>query len=390
MPVTREKVRGGYAYRARLMAEGERRSYGLYGTLEEAEAALAAALEQRGATSSETTLRAWGERWLSDRERQKVVRWTKKERSCWDAHVLPGKLAEMPLTRIRLKHVAAWLEELAKKEPRRSRQTLVHARRLVIGALKAAMVHGLIDSNPAIGAPIAVRRESKEERWTWLTQPEIDAILSIPTHDPPSARGANGARKQGTITNAQHSALTVAIFAGLRAGELWGLRWKDVILEGERRELIIRHSREDATKSGTVRRVPLLAPAAEALAQWKALAPGVGGALVWPAADGQCHREGYDAGWARVKELAGITRRVRWHDLRHTCASHLVQGTWGRTWSLMEVRDYLGHTSIKVTERYAHLCGGGLHAAAQLTAQQLPNVPKLNEKPVPLKPRNRS
>lgn len=90
-----------------------------------------------------------------------------------------------------------------------------------------------------------------------------------------------------------------------------------------------------------------------------------------------CRREhlpldGYDAGWARARRLAGITRRVRWHDLRHTCASHLVQGTWGRVWSLAEVRDVLGHSSIKQTERYAHLCPGGIHDAARATSGALP------------------
>jgi hypothetical protein len=57
---------------------------------------------------------------------------------------------------------------------------------------------------------------------------------------------------------------------------------------------------------------------------------------------------------------------VRFHDLRHTCASHLVSGTWGRRWSLEEVQRVLGHGSRSTTERYAHLAEDALdHAAAQ-------------------------
>ncbi len=37
-------------------------------------------------------------------------------------------------------------------------------------------------------------------------------------------------------------------------------------------------------------------------------------------------------------------------------------------WSLPEVRDWLGHGSIKMTERYAHLRPGGLHDAAAMTS----------------------
>lgn len=176
----------------------------------------------------------------------------------------------------------------------------------------------------------------------------------------------------GTITSAQRSAIVVAVYTGLRAGELWGLQWRDVHLDGDRPRVVVRHSREQATKSGRIREVPLLAPARAALERWRELAPGVGAALVWPALDGACHRDGYDAGWARVLEIAKISRRVRWHDLRHTCASHLVQGTWGRAWSLAEVRDVLGHSTIRQTERYAHLCPGGLHDAARATSGELP------------------
>lgn len=92
---------------------------------------------------------------------------------------------------------------------------------------------------------------------------------------------------------------------------------------------------------------------------------------------------GYDAGWADVPELgraapyvafgwrrrAGIARDSRSHDLRHTCASHLVMGTWGRVWRLDEVRDFLGHTDVAVTQRYAHLAPDALLGAAAETKQ---------------------
>lgn len=135
-----------------------------------------------------------------------------------------------------------------------------------------------------------------------------------------------------------------------------------------------------------MRRVPLLDPARDALAAWRGRVRRIG--LVFPADAGGHHHSGYDGGWSDVlgrraearkrtgssaapgereirpgaKTRAGITRPVRFHDLRHTCASHLVSGRdWvAREWlkrplRTEEVRGWLGHSSIAMTERYAHL-----------------------------------
>ena len=62
------------------------------------------------------------------------------------------------------------------------------------------------------------------------------------------------------------------------------------------------------------------------------------------------------------RKRAGIERRVRFHDLRHTCASHLLMGTWGVRLSIEEVSAWLGHSSTAVTQRYAHLAPDHLSA----------------------------
>jgi site-specific recombinase XerD len=62
----------------------------------------------------------------------------------------------------------------------------------------------------------------------------------------------------------------------------------------------------------------------------------------------------------RAARKAGL-RRLRWHDLRHSFASNLTKnGT-----PLKQVQEWMGHSTITMTMRYAHLAphGGREHLA---------------------------
>lgn len=95
----------------------------------------------------------------------------------------------------------------------------------------------------------------------------------------------------------------------------------------------------------------------------------------------------------RYIAATGITRPVRWHDLRHTCASSLVADWWGRRWTLEEVREHLGHTSIASTHRYAHLSETAIKGAVRQTpgwAPLLPTSASIPPEVSRLTPRNHS
>jgi integrase len=67
--------------------------------------------------------------------------------------------------------------------------------------------------------------------------------------------------------------------------------------------------------------------------------------------------------WMQARKRCGLLH-VRWHDLRHTCASWLVQAGV----PLELVAELLGHSSLAMTRRYAHFADSGLADAVRKLA----------------------
>jgi site-specific recombinase XerD len=131
------------------------------------------------------------------------------------------------------------------------------------------------------------------------------------------------------------SELELALNTGLRMGEQYGLRWQDVSLV--RRTLTIPRS-----KNGATRHVPLNQAAVRALEGLQSRAKG--SELVCGGAN--TPRRWFDPA-VKAAGLSGFT----WHCLRHTFASRLVMaGVDIRT-----VQELMGHKTIAMTVRYAHL-----------------------------------
>jgi integrase len=142
------------------------------------------------------------------------------------------------------------------------------------------------------------------------------------------------------------AAVTVALACGCRAGEMMRLEWKDIDFARSTVTFL-------ETKNGSARAVHLPAIAAEALKALKA-GPVVSARHVFVNAYGKpLTTQGLDRQWRLVRTAAKL-KNFRWHDLRHSCASYLVQNGA----SLVEAGHVLGHKSTQVTAKYAHLIEG--------------------------------
>lgn len=141
--------------------------------------------------------------------------------------------------------------------------------------------------------------------------------------------------------------LVFLVHTGARLGEALRLEWRDVDL-GARRVSFLE------TKNGETRGAPLNENAFLALAN---LARREGRVFLTP--DGRPYHDTRPSGggspiktaFATARRKAGI-EAVRVHDLRHTYASWLVMAGV----PLRTVAELLGHKSLTMVARYAHLC----------------------------------
>lgn len=123
------------------------------------------------------------------------------------------------------------------------------------------------------------------------------------------------------------AAIWIALLTGARRGELLKLTRADI--RGD-------HLRIQAgnTKTLRERHVPIV----PALRPWLRFVPL------------SINAEGLKTGFRRAREAAGMPQ-IHFHDLRHSCASLLL----ALDVDLATIRDILGHTTVRTTERYAHL-----------------------------------
>ena len=130
--------------------------------------------------------------------------------------------------------------------------------------------------------------------------------------------------------------------------ELMGLKWADIDLN---RQSIILHE----TKNDERRALPITGHALEILKELSKVRR-IDTNLLFPRADGQKPIELRSA-WDRAIREAQI-ENFKFHDLRHSTASYLAMN--GAT--LAEIAEVLGHKTLAMVKRYAHLSEQHTHS----------------------------
>jgi len=296
-----------------------------------------------------------------------------------DLHIVPF-IGAKKLSELTVPAVNGFADKL--RDAGRSAEMIRRAVRSLGAVFKEARRRGLSNVDPTSGIEFDLP-DREDPRAVIPTKSELQAMIA----------GAAGRWRP---------VILVAIFCGLRASELRGLRWADVDFDA--RQLNITQRADASHKIGRLkskagyRSIPCPSGVLNALREWKLLCPKGDLGLVFPNGIGKV--ESYsnlvEHGFRPIQLAAGISERRQaadpagkpavdaagapvmieaakygMHALRHACASLWIENGYNPK----QIQRLMGHSSIKVTfDVYGHLFadpGADQRAAESVQARLL-------------------
>jgi len=235
-------------------------------------------------------------------EKTRVLRWMRH-------------FGNRPLGQITRAEIETWRrEKLLRCQPATANRDLARLRAM----LRRAVEWELLEKSPLEG--LKFLRENNA-RTRYLTLEECERLI------------------QSCLALHIKALVIIALHTGMRRGEILNLRWQDLDLSAGL--ILIRDS-----KNGEPRHVPMDSTVQSHLESYPQR-PGVD--WVFSNSSGERLRD-IRGGFHNALRRAELTD-LHFHDLRHTYASHWVQSGG----DLYVLKDILGHKSITITQRYAHL-----------------------------------
>jgi integrase/recombinase XerD len=250
-------------------------------------------------------------------------------------------------------YLAARTRRGKRGDPGLAPSTLRRRAAAIKGFYRFAFGEGLIAVD--VAAHVDLPRPSRLLPET-LTVAETERLLEAAGGADPDGFSSDAGRPGRTHDLRDRALLEVLYAAGLRISEAVGLDREDLSVDGAFVRVIGKGDEERLVPVGDVALDWLdrwMRGPRDALLALGHVAPARGGPLFLGDRGGRLARQ---QAWAAVKRAArraGLADRVSPHTLRHSFATHLLEGGA----DLRIVQELLGHASISTTQLYTHLTG---------------------------------
>ena len=336
MPIHKKKRRKGIVYEARLQIDGKRISRSFNRRIDAMQFEHNVKIDKRFAVAGEMTFAEASDEWLANHaEIRKAPSSVSTDKQMLRDNILPSFG-----TKLLKKIVPEAIESMIKK--------------MKVSGLKDATINRNLELVRAIFNYYLKRQKV-------LYNPMV-AVGLLKVQDPPIvfwtlAEADQFLRYIEEKYRESKSDLPLlykfALNTGMRLGEILGLSWHEVDLHN--RLITVRCSFDsyqgkikETTKGRRIRHVPINSSIYDDLVVMKAQRKGD---LVFSTITSKPkHRSNVTHYFQKACKEAGV-RKIRFHDLRHSFASHWVMNN-GELYVLKEI---LGHSDISTTQRYAHL-----------------------------------
>jgi integrase len=335
------------------------------------------------ADSTSVTVAQAGQLWLATSEANELERTTLDYyRQHVDLHIIP-LIGGVKLSQLTAPMVRKFEDQLRRD---RSPDMVRRVVKNLGGILSDSVERGLVAHN-VVRAMRLRRRRGKDAHADQRQRGKLKVGVDIPSPDEIRTIIAH-------LEGRWRPFFLTAIFTGLRASELRGLRWTDVDLK--RNEIHVRQRADHYNKIGPTksaageRTIPIAPLLANTLREWKLACPKGELGLVFPNGAGriESHANIVQRGLEPVQIAAGITvpklgpggkpvgqsaKYKGLHSLRHFyaswCINRRVDG--GLELPLKVVQTRLGHASIQMTaDTYGHLFPRGDDGAELAAAEK--------------------
>ena len=240
------------------------------------------------------------------------------------------------LATLNISHLRSWLANQQSKGA--SRTTLSRRATSIKLFTKWAYKEGLIPTD--IGGNLATPKAHRV----------LPEILDVKSADLAMQSLESFAEESGELSAIRNLAMVEVLYAsGARVSELCGLDLKDVDYERQTIRVMGKGSKE--------RVIPIGRPAIAALEKWLSVRPQLAneksGDAIFLGARGKRIDQ------RQVREVVYKTIQLGPHALRHSAATHLLEGGA----DLRTVQEILGHASLSTTQIYTHVSSERLHSA---------------------------
>ena len=293
----------------------------------------------------------WNTEYLPAAEATKTPRSFNSEKFIYANWVAPA-LGDIPLQKIDPAKAEALALHAMKAG--KSAQTVRHILGIVSRVWNKAWTRGLVQGDNPTRRVKKPRQDNRRTRF--LSQEEARKLLA----------------ELATRSIDIHDEAVLALFCGLRAGEIHSLAWGDIDLENG--TILIRDPKNKNNRHAFITQEVKTLLERRDTKQTKNV-------LLFPGTNGK-QRQWVSKSFERAVDALGLNntgefttgengdqipvkiqdarQRVVFHSLRHTFASWLVQ----RGEPLYTVAKLMGHTTLEMTQRYSHLAPDSLRKAA--------------------------